>query len=294
VSTATQRIVADGEPKRRRKRVEWLQAIPAWIYIVVSAAIVLPPIAWIVSTALKPDADTIAFPPQWIPNPLTFESFAGIYTSTNVRFFINSLIYAGGSIVLALVICIPAAYVATRYRSRRMEALMTGILILSMVPAIVVFIALYSMFVKTALINTYPMLIVVYTAIICGQTILFLRNFIENIPVEIEEAAAIDGCSRLQILWRIIIPLIRPGIAAIAIFIFVFVWNDFLVGTVLATTEDMKTVQNGIVRYVQTGFGNFWGLFSAFVIVAFVPVLAIFVAFQRWFIAGLTSGGVKG
>jgi multiple sugar transport system permease protein len=294
VSTATQRIVAAGEPKRRRKPVKWLQVIPAWIYIVVSAAIVLPPIAWIVSTALKPDADTIAFPPQWIPNPLTFESFAGIYTSTNVRFFINSLIYAGGSIVLALVICIPAAYVATRYRTRRMEALMTGILVLSMVPAIVVFIALYSMFVKTSLINTYPMLIVVYTAIICGQTILFLRNFIENIPVEIEEAAAIDGCSRLQILWRIVIPLIRPGIAAIAIFIFVFVWNDFLVGTVLATTEDMKTVQNGIVRYVQTGFGNFWGLFSAFVIVAFVPVLAIFVAFQRWFIAGLTSGGVKG
>jgi multiple sugar transport system permease protein len=294
VSTATNRLVTDGDPKRRRKRVEWLQVVPAWIYIVVSAAIVLPPIAWIVSTALKPDADTIAFPPQWIPNPVTFESFAGIFTSTNVRFFINSLIYAGGSIVLALVICIPAAYVATRYRSRRMEALMTGILILSMVPAIVVFIALYSMFVKTSLINTYPMLIVVYTAIICGQTILFLRNFIENIPVEIEEAAAIDGCSRLQILWRIVIPLIRPGIAAIAIFIFVFVWNDFLVGTVLATTEDMKTVQNGIVRYVQTGFGNFWGLFSAFVIVAFVPVLAIFVAFQRWFIAGLTSGGVKG
>jgi multiple sugar transport system permease protein len=171
---------------------------------------------------------------------------------------------------------------------------MTGILVLSMVPAIVVFIALYSMLVKTALINTYPMLIVVYTAIICGQTVMFLRNFIENISVGIEEAAAIDGCSRLQILWYIILPLIRPGIAAIAIFIFVFVWNDYLVGTVLATTEDMKTVQNGIVRYITTGFGNFWGLFSAFIIVAFVPVLTIFVAFQRWFVAGLTSGGVKG
>lgn len=294
MSTATERIVTAGAPQRRRKRIEWLRVIPSWAYILISAAIVLPPIAWIISTALKPDADTIAFPPRWIPNPVTFESFAGIYTTTNVRFFINSLIYAGGSIVLALAICIPAAYVATRYQSRRMETLMTGILILSMVPAIVVFIALYSMFVKTSLINTYPMLIVVYTAIICGQTILFLRNFIENIPVEIEEAAAIDGCSRFQILWRIVIPLIRPGIAAIAIFIFVFVWNDFLVGTVLATTEDMKTVQNGIVRYIQTGFGNFWGLFSAFVIVAFVPVLAIFAAFQRWFIAGLTSGGVKG
>ncbi|MGN7862829.1 carbohydrate ABC transporter permease [Microbacterium sp. 22303] len=280
--------------RRRRPLRKALQEVPSWIYVVLSAAIVLPPVAWILSTALKPDADTIKFPPEWIPNPFTVDAFAGIYTTTNVRFFVNSLIYAGGSIVLALTICIPAAYVATRYQGRRMEAVMTGILVFSMVPAIVVFIALYSMFVKTALINTYPLLIVVYTAIISGQTILFLRNFIENIPVEIEEAAAIDGCSRLQILWRIVIPLIRPGIAAIAIFIFVFVWNDYLVGTVLATTENMKTVQNGIVRYITTGFGNFWGLFSAFVIVAFIPVLAVFAAFQRWFIAGLTSGGVKG
>jgi multiple sugar transport system permease protein len=279
---------------RRRRSGSVLRAIPTWVYIVLSALIVLPPVAWIVSTSLKIEADTIKFPPEWIPIPISFNGYAGLLTTTNIRFFVNSLIYAAGSIALALLICIPAAYVATRYRSRRMETLMTGILVLSMVPAIVVFIALYSMFVKTALINTYPMLIVVYTAIICGQTILFLRNFIENIPVEIEEAAAIDGCTRRQILFRIIVPLIRPGIAAIAIFIFVFVWNDFLVGVVLATTENMKTVQNGIVRYITTGFGNFWALFSAFIIVAFVPVLAIFIAFQRWFIAGLTSGGVKG
>jgi multiple sugar transport system permease protein len=273
---------------------KFIRAIPARLYIIVSAAVVLPPVAWILSTSLKTPKDTIQFPPRWIPNPISFAEYAGLFNSTNIRFFINSLAYAGGTIVLALAICIPAAYVATRYRSRRMETVMTGILVLSMVPAIVVFIALYSMFVKTALVNSYPFLIIVYAAIICGQTILFLRNFIENIPLEIEEAAAIDGCSRLQILWRIVLPLIRPGIAAIAIFIFVFVWNDYLVGTVLATTEDMKTVQNGIVRYLQTGYGAFWGLFSAFIVVAFIPVLALFSAFQRWFVAGLTSGGVKG
>ncbi len=278
----------------RRSIGKFLRAVPAWVFIVVSAVVVLPPVVWILSTSLKAPNDTIQFPPQWIPNPITLAEYAGLLNSTNVRFFINSLAYAGGTIVLTLAICIPAAYVATRYRSRRMETVMTGILVLSMVPAIVVFIALYSMFVKTALVNTYPFLIIVYSAIICGQTILFLRNFIENIPVEIEEAAAIDGCSRWQILWRIVLPLIRPGIAAIAIFIFVFVWNDYLVGTVLATSEDMKTVQNGIVRYLQTGYGAFWGLFAAFVVVAFVPVLTLFVAFQRWFIAGLTSGGVKG
>lgn len=284
--------VRPARPVRRLRRA--LRSVPAWAYVIASALLVLPPVAWIVLTSLKPEADTIKHPPTWIPNPFTFAAYAGLSTSTNIRFFINSLIYAGGSILLSLAVCIPAAYVATRHRSRRMEALMTGILVLSMVPAIVVFIGLYALFVHTALINSYPLLIVVYSAIICGQTILFLRNFIENIPVEIEEAAAIDGCTRPQILWRIVMPLIRPGIAAVAIFIFVFVWNDYLVGTVLATTEDMKTVQNGIVRYVQTGFGNFWAMFSAFVFVAFLPVLATFAAFQKWFIAGMTSGGVKG
>lgn len=279
--------------RRGRKSAQLLRSVPIWVAVLVTAIVVLPPILWILATSLKTDADTVSFPPEWIPNPFSFDSYGGLFTSGNVRFFVNSLIYAIGSIVLALGICVPAAYVATRYRGHRMESLMTAILVLSMVPGVVVFIALYSMFVRTALINTYPLLIVVYTGIICGQTILFLRNFIENIPVEIEEAAAIDGCSRWQILWRIVLPLIRPGLAAVAIFIFVFVWNDFLVGTVLATTEEMKTVQNGIVRYISTGFGNFWASFGAFVIVAFIPVLAIFAAFQRWFIAGLTSGGVK-
>lgn len=287
--------VHDPQARSRRRRVKQaLRSIPAWIFVLVSAVVVLPPVAWTVLTSLKIEADTIQFPPAWIPDPFSFAAYESMTTGTNIRFFINSLIYAGGAIVLALAVCIPAAYVATRYRSRRMESLMNGILVLSMVPAIVVFIGIYAMFVKTSLINSYPLLIVVFTALVCGQVILFLRNFIEGVPVEIEEAAAIDGCTRPQILRRIILPLIRPGIAAIAIFIFVYVWNDYLVGTVLATTEDMKTVQNGIVRYLQTGFGSLWSMFSAFVVVAFTPVLIIFASFQKWFIAGMTSGGVKG
>jgi multiple sugar transport system permease protein len=270
-----------------------VRSIAPWAYVALMALIVLPPIAWMISTSLKVEADTIKFPPEWIPNPISLHGYAQLLTSTNGRFFINSLMYAGGSILFALAICVPAAYVAARHRSRRMEGLMDGILILSFVPAIVVFVALYSMTAKTGLINSYPLLILVYTAIISGQVILFLRSFIEQLPVEIEEAAAIDGCNRWQILRLVVLPLIRPGIAAISIFIFVFVWNDYLVGTVLATTDDMKTVQNGIVRYLQTGFGTIWAAFCAFIIVAFAPVLGLFTAFQRWFIAGMTSGAVK-
>jgi ABC-type glycerol-3-phosphate transport system permease component len=262
--------------------------------VLLGAVAVLPAIVWVLSTSFKDPASTVTYPPQWIPSPLVFDNYAQVFTGENLRFFLNSIIYAGGTILLTLAVGVPAAYVATRSRSSAMERFMTGILVLSMVPGISVFVSLYSMFVKTPLINSYPLLVVVYTGMISGQAILFLRSFIESVPVELEEAAALDGCSRIQILFKVVLPLIRPGLAAIAIFMFVFVWNDFLVGTILATSDSMRTVQNGLVRYTTTGFGNFWGLFAAFLMVAFAPVLVVFVSFERWFIAGMTSGGVKG
>lgn len=277
---------------RLRSRSRAAGVLP-YLVVVLCALVLLPPLAWVLVTSFKRGADTVTYPPQWTPSPFSFEGYIGVFR-TSGRFFLNSFLYAIASIAVALLVCIPAAYVATRYRSRRLEAVMTTILVLCMVPAMAVLVSLYALYAKSPLFNSYPLLIIVYTGMICGQTILFLRSFIENVPLEIEEAAAVDGCTRRQILWRIVIPLIRPGIAAIAIYIFVFVWNDYLIGTVLTTTEAMRPVQNGLVRYLETNYGTSWGLFSAYVILAFLPVLAIFVGFQRWFIEGLTAGGVKG
>lgn len=267
-------------------------ALP-YVLVALGAVVVLPPLAWVLVTSFKRGTDTVRYPPEWIPDPFSLESYVGVL-NTSGRFFANSFILAGASIVLALAVCIPAAYVATRHRSRRLEGVMTTIIVLCMVPAMAVLVSLYALFAKTSLINSYPLLVLVYTGMISGQCILFLRSFVENIPIEIEEAAAVDGCTSRQVIWRIVLPLIRPGIAAIAIYIFVFVWNDYLIGTILTTTESMRPVQNGLVRYLETNYGTSWGLFSAYVMLAFAPILATFVAFQRWFIEGLTAGGVKG
>ena len=278
----------------RLESIRSLRGTLRYAAVLVGAVAVLPAIVWVLSTSLKEPPSTVAYPPQWMPNPLVFDNYAQVFAGGNVRFFLNSIIYAGGTILLSLAAGVPAAYVATRSRSSAVERIITGILVLAMVPGISVFVSLYSMFVKTPLINSYPLLIVVYSGMILGQAILFLRSFMENVPLEVEEAAMLDGCSSVQILVKIVLPLIRPGLAAMSIFIFVFVWNDFLVGTILATSDSMRTVQNGLVRYISTGFGNFWGLFAAYLMVAFAPVLIVFVAFERWFIAGMTSGGVKG
>lgn len=277
--------------RRRRLRPGRLRP---YLGVLVAALVVLPPVVWIVSTSLKVEHDTVTFPPEWLPDPFTLSNYASVLNPTNVRFFVNSIIAGLGSIVIAIGVGIPVAYIATWYRSRRTEAFMTAVLVLSMVPGMAILVAMYAMYVRTGLMNTYPLLILVYTGLICGQTVLFLRAFVETIPIQLGEAALIDGCSRSQVLWKIVFPLIRPGLAAIAIFIFIFVWNDYLVGTILTTTESMRTVQNGLVRYVNTGYGNYWGMFSAYAVLAFAPVLAVFAAFQRWFIAGMTAGGVKG
>lgn len=278
----------------RRPSRRGVGTVVAYGSVALLALVILPPVAWLMSTALKPPNDAIGYPPVWVPDQVSVRNFADVVGSYAPQFFLNSVICALGAIALAMLVGVPAAYGATRLRFRGKEALMGSILVVSMIPGIVVLVALYGIFINTALINTYPLLIIVYTGMIAGQAIWLVRGFIENVPLEIEEAALIDGCDRKRLIYHVVVPLIRPGLASVAIFVFVFVWNDFLIGSILATSEQMRTVQVGLVRYLETGFGAFWGSFSAYALLAFAPVLIVFFAFQRWFVAGLTAGGVKG
>jgi multiple sugar transport system permease protein len=277
----------------KQKRDRLRRSIVGVAFLVV-LIVTLPPILWILATSLKGQTEAIQYPPKWIPKFLHLENFSAILASGASQFFINSALIAAGSIGLVLVIAVPAAYASVRFSFRGRETLMTLLLVVSMVPAIAVLVALYAMFINSSLINTYPLLIVVYTAMLSGQAVWFVRSFIENVPREIEEAAQIDGCSRFRLIYHVVLPLIRPGLAAVAIFVFIFIWNDYLVGTVLTTSESMRTVQVGLVRYISTEEGRFWHLFGAYVVLAFAPVLAIFAAFQNWFVSGLMAGGVKG
>lgn len=289
-TTVGSRVHRDTTRRTGRRR----RAILVALALLVILTVTLPPILWIISTSLKGPTEAIAYPPQWIPEVLRFDNYLRVITSSASRFMFNSSVIALGAIALVLVVALPAAYASVRFSFRGKETILTLLLVVSMVPAIAVLVALYAMFIGTGLINSYPLLIWVYTGMLSGQAVWFIRSFIESVPREIEEAAMIDGCSYGQIIMRVVLPLIRPGLAAVAIFVFIFVWNDYLVGTVLTTSESMRTVQVGLVRYIQTEEGRFWHLFGAYVVLAFGPILAIFVAFQKWFVSGLMAGGVKG
>ena len=257
--------------------------------------VALAPIVWGLLTSLKAQANIAIYPPQWVPHPITLEHYNVILASKSVpRFFLNSLLLSIGTILLSLCVATPGAYAAARYQFRGKHAILLTVLATSMIPGISILIPIYLLAIRTKLLNSYPFMILVYGAWLIPQAIWFIKGFVEVVPRDLEEAALMDGCTLLGALCRVTLPLIQPGLAAVSILIFVFVWNDFLIGVTLTTQEEMRTVQVGLVRYLQDTLGVWWGQFMAFTILAIAPVLLAFFLLQKRFIEGLTTGWIKG
>ena len=254
----------------------------------------LAPIVWGLLTSFKLESNVALYPPQWVPSPVTFEHYSDLLTSKEVlRVFFNSLVLAGGTILLGLLVASPGAYAAARFRFRGKNAILLTILVTSMIPGISILIPIFLLAIRAELLNSYVFMILVYGAWLVPQAIWFIKGFVEVVPRELEEAALIDGCSLPGAFWRITLPLIQPGLAAVAILFFVFVWNDFLIGAVLTNREEMRTVQVGLLRTIQD-IGIFWGQFMAYAMLATAPILVAFLFLQKRFVEGLTRGGVKG
>lgn len=276
--------------KARKRRLD----IITYALLGLGCVVALAPIVWGLLTSLKAESNVALYPPQWLPNPVTFEHYSDLLTSREVlRVFFNSLVLAGGTILLGLVVASPGAYAAARFRFRGKNAILLTILVTSMIPGISILIPIFLLAIRAELLNSYVFMILVYGAWLVPQAIWFIKGFVEVVPRELEEAALIDGCSLAGAFWRITLPLVQPGLAAVAILFFVFVWNDFLIGAVLTNREEMRTVQVGLLRTIQD-IGIFWGQFMAYAMLATAPILIAFLFLQKRFVEGLTRGGVKG
>ncbi len=286
---------SSGRRKRKLRGSSLCIEIATYGILGLGCLLAVMPIAWGVITSLKPLDDIVTYPPRFLPIPLTLGHYATILgQASTYRFFMNSAILAVGTILLTVVAALPAAYVAARFRFRGKNGIMFGILAMSMVPGISILIPIYMLASKLGLINSFGYMILVYSAWMVPQAVWFIKGFIDTVPRDLDEAALIDGSSHFGILVRIILPLIRPGLAAISILIFMFVWNDFLVNAVLASSEENRTVQVALVRFIQNTEGVSWGDFMAFATLAIAPVLILFLIMQRSFVEGLASGSVKG
>jgi ABC-type glycerol-3-phosphate transport system permease component len=259
------------------------------------AVLVLLPVFWALSTSFKNEVDAVEYPPRFMPQQATVANYLHVFSDVNfVQQLGNSVLYSVGSVVLALAVSVLAGYAASRFEFRGKNALMLVILGTSMVPSVALLVPTYMMLRQLGLLNSVAAIVVISAARLAPQTVWFMKNFIDAVPGDIEEAAMIDGATRPQIVARLVLPLIRPGIAATAVLGLIAVWNDYITVAVFAPELGRRTLQVALVNQVFDAIGISWSYLMAFAIVSCLPVVLIFLASQRWFISGLTAGSVKG
>jgi multiple sugar transport system permease protein len=267
----------------------------ALTYLGLAAALLffLGPFFWIVTTSLKGNEDFFAYPPVWIPSPPSIKHYVGLFTrSSGARYFTNSLVISTLSMAAALAVSVPTAYSIARWRFGG-GFLSAFLLVLRMLPAIALIIPIYIMYKMFGLTNSYLGLVIIYTVVYIPFAVWLLVGFLRDFPVEIEESAMIDGCSRLRALVQVVVPIIAPGLAVVALFSFIATWNEFLFAIVLTGIET-KTMMVLVTSFTSGGTDAFYGEAAASVVLGVLPSFAIAFILQRYLVKGLALGGTKG
>ena len=256
----------------------------------------LAPVYWMITISLKTEIDQFASPPKWFSFTPTLEHYYDAFvTRSFAQYLLTSAIVAVVSTTCALVIGTLAAYALTRFRLpyNLDRKLSLWILSTRMFPAIVTAVPLFLMMRDLRLLNTRLALIVVYTGFNLPFVVWMMRGFFAEVPRDLEEAALVDGDSRLGALVRVVLPLVSPGLAATAVFCLIVCWNEFLFALVLTQTDAAMTLPVGIAGRV-TQYEIKWGVMSAAGVVAMMPILVFALAMQRYLVRGLSLGAVKG
>ncbi|MEM5492457.1 carbohydrate ABC transporter permease [Hoeflea sp. AS16] len=255
--------------------------------------IITLPFWWVMSGSFKLPQEIIARVPTMIPQSFTLLHYVKLLSSSDYpTYMINSLVVASVSTLITLALSVPAAYAFFRLRFPGREALYRMILLAYAFPSIVVLIPLFGMFAKLGLVDTRTALVVINVSFALPFAIWMLRSFFGSVPMEIEEAAVMDGAPPLVILRRVMIPLIAPGIASVGIFAFIMSWTEYVFASVLILSDAKRTVPvgfSGIIGQYQID----WGLLLAGASLATLPVILLFALIGRWFVSGLTEGAVK-
>ncbi len=275
------------------KTARTAETVGIWACIAVALAFALVPLLWGLSTSLKDPAVAEAFPPTWWPDAPTFDNYLHVLRSSNFpRYLFNSVVLALATIVCTLIVAIPAGYAAARWAFPAKRSILLFILSMGMIPGVCVMVPLYLLTTFLGLFDTYTGLILVYTAWQIPTAIWILRGFFQTLPRELEEAAYIDGCTRFEALRRIILPLCQPGVAAVAIIVFIYVWNEFLLAYALTISDDRRTAQSGLYLFV-TSYGIEWSNVMAAAVMTLAPPALAFAVLQSRFIHGMTNGALK-
>jgi N-acetylglucosamine transport system permease protein len=265
------------------------------LLLVFWAIAVIFPFVWMVVTALKSDPEILSSP--WsLPANLQWDNFTRAWTQARIgTFFINTLIVLAGSLTGTLLVSSMAAYVLARFGFPGRQLIFYGFIAGLMFPVFLALVPLYFLVNDLNLLATYQGLILVYIAYSLPFTIFFLTAFFKTLPIELGEAAILDGASQYQIFFQIMLPLAKPGLIAMGIFNFLGQWNQFLLPLVLMPSEDKYLLSQGLYFLaVQQGYQNDYGALFAAMVITMVPTLIVYILFQRRLESGLTAGALKG
>lgn len=264
-----------------------------WVALVLLVVLYGFPFLYMLFTSFKTPLETIAVPPTVLPSTWTIENYASaIGRDGVVASFVNSVVTAVLSTAISLVLALPAAYAVTRFRTRFGRFFIVGALVMRMVPPIVIGVPMIGIFRGLGISDTSFALAIAHATISLPLSIWLMSSFFEAVPEELEEAAKIDGASRLGALWRVVLPVTAGGIAVTAIFAFLASWNEFLFALLLTATRSQTTPI--VIANFQTQFGLDWGAMTALAVLYSVPVILLALVLQRHIVAGLTAGAVKG
>lgn len=259
----------------------------------VLAAIILMPFFWMISVSLKPAAEPFSIPARLWPEHPTFENYVSAFRPEFRIYFVNSVIVSLATLVITVTLALFAAYAFTRTQFRVISIAMTLVIVSQMFPASAIIIPIYKMMKAANLLNTYSSLILAYVTVTLPVAIWMMRGFMANLPLALEEAAAIDGAGPLRTFFEIILPLCRPGIVATAVFVLIVTWQEFLFALSFTSTKEMRTLPVGVNDYIGQ-YGIRYGELMASSVLISLPVILVFFLLQRQFVAGLTAGAVKG
>jgi multiple sugar transport system permease protein len=288
------RLLVIGRPLLRAGGLDRRTIARAWIYLALGAGALamMFPFAWMVSTSLTADAQLFATPPRLIPEPAQPQNYERIFQTFPMgRFVFNSVLVAGISTLLQLVTSAMAAYAFARIRFRGREALFLVYLATLMVPMQVIVVPLFIEMRLLGLVNTYPALILPGIASAFGTFL--LRQYMLTLPVELEEAAVIDGASRWRIFTRIVLPLSGPALATFGIFAFMASWNAFLWPLLIVSDTSLMTLPVGL-SHLHGRFTTEWNLVMAGATVSVIPIVVVYLAAQRYVVRGIALSGLKG
>ena len=255
--------------------------------------VVIFPVLWMIFASVRPVIETLSLPPKWWPHEFTLQFYTDLITGGQYGVYLrNGYIISIATTILCLVLGAMAAYGFSRFKIAGGSGVLIGLLALRMLPGVVLIIPYFRMAQALGIFNTYLSLVLAHSSIALPTTIWMLKSYFDSIPRDLEEAAMVDGATRMGALWRVIMPLVAPGLVATGVMSFLVSWNELLLSVVLSSGPSVAPLTVGIASFFGQ-FGRDWGHVMALNTMGVLPLLLVFIFLQRYVVQGMTAGAVK-